>query len=116
MNDSELNNMIKKAQEMIKNNQVPPEIKDMASKINNSYTENPSNSGFSSGFSNRNNTNTNSSRMPDAETMIKLKSMLSGMNMQESNNMNNLGNPNYPSNSSPNQMQKMLKIMMMLFS
>ena len=43
MNDNDINEMIKKAQDMIKNNQVPKELNDLASQLGNNTVYNNSN-------------------------------------------------------------------------
>lgn len=61
MDDNNLNEMIKKAQEMINNNQIPPELQSLVNNFNsgngqnhnsNSQNNNPNNQGYSNHHSN----------------------------------------------------------------
>lgn len=87
MNDNDMANMLKKAQEMINNNQIPDELKNLVAnmKKNSSNMDNNSNNTKGSkpnndGYKQNSNNNENSS-FPDIdiETMMKLQNIMSKM-------------------------------------
>lgn len=88
MNDNDMANMIKKAQEMINNNQIPDELKSLVSNMQN----------------NTNNSNTNFQRNRNVGNS---KQNYNGYNQvnnskQNSNSRNNYGNSNSHNNDSSN--------------
>ncbi len=82
--DNNMNDLLKKAQEMINNNQVPDSIKEMMKNMNSSNTE--------SSVSNTNSENTinNSSNIPnfDPQTINQIKNIMGSFN-STNNNYNN---------------------------
>ena len=108
MNDNDMANMIKKAQEMINNNQIPNELKNLVknmqtnsansqnnrnnpnnynskdnfNKYSSSYAQKNNNNDYRSGTSNSNHSNNEeNSSFPniDIETMMKIQSIMSKM-------------------------------------
>lgn len=92
MNDNDINEMIKKAQDMIKNNQVPKELNDLASQLGNNTVYNNSNysNPQSNEYINSSNVSNNSYNSPnsgnpnmtniDMNTILKMQNMLSKLN------------------------------------
>lgn len=82
--DNNMNDLLKKAQEMINNNQVPDSIKEMMKNMNSSNTE--------SSVSNTSSENTinNSSNIPnfDPQTINQIKNIMGSFN-STNNNYNN---------------------------
>lgn len=85
MNDAELSEMIKKAQDMIKNNQVPDDIRQMASSITsrNDYQDhsynNTSNNTEQSNFQNS---------QIDMETLLKMQKIMSSFSSNSNSESN----------------------------
>ncbi len=104
MNDNDMNEMIKKAQEMIKNNQVPDDLKSMATMLQNSGMNfnNSANSANSTQFDNfdHNTTNSQSSNpnsassnsVPniDMATLMKMQSIMSKLKSSDNDDMSKL--------------------------
>lgn len=105
MNNNDLNDMLKKAQEMINNNQVPEEIKDLASKFKSNggsadTVVNPSNSNVNASSTNDlkdNNSNASSNSESqfdfsniDIGTLMKVQGMLSKLNSASDDDMTKL--------------------------
>ncbi len=92
MDDTNLNDMIKKAQEMINNNQIPPELQSLVQNFNNGNGQNTSNSGSNSGFTNQSNSSGNQGSMPniDMATLMKMQSIMSKMQNNSDNDMSRL--------------------------
>ena len=116
MNNNDLNDMLKKAQEMINNNQVPDEIKDLASKLKSDGVDSSkvnadsSNSSFNSGSvvngmpsdssssnSNYNESSTGNNNVNkfdfsniDIGTLMKVQGMLSKLNSASDDDMTKL--------------------------
>lgn len=102
MNNNDLNDMLKKAQEMINNNQVPDEIKDLASKFKSDEVS--SENSASGNIGNLNNTQSsndgskansnNSSQFDfsniDIGTLMKVQGMLSKLNSASDDDMTKL--------------------------
>ena len=104
MNDSDFYEMVKKAQSMINNNQVPPDVMKMAQNMGNnlnnsdnkSQADNMS-SGSASNDTNKgsNNTDSNNSGMPDfskmdMQTLMKMQSIFSKLNSASDDDMSRL--------------------------
>lgn len=88
MNNDDMNNMIKKAQEMIQNNQIPDELKNMVANMqknsantNNNYTQS---SNYNRNNSSNNNTNQDFPNI-DVETMMRIQNIMSKMKSADSN-------------------------------
>lgn len=88
MNNDDMNNMIKKAQEMIQNNQIPDELKNMVANMqknsantNNNYTQS---SNYNRNNSSNNNTNQDFPNI-DVETMLRIQNIMSKMKSADSN-------------------------------
>lgn len=75
MNNNDLNDMLKKAQEMINNNQVPNEIKDLASKLK---SDNSSVSASANPADSNNSPNDGSSVIPDSNSSVGSNNNSSG--------------------------------------
>lgn len=112
MNNNDLNDMLKKAQEMINNNQVPDEIRDLASKFkpgssesaddssnlagSNTSVASNSNINISSEISNNSSGNGSSSDSKfdfsniDIGTLMKVQGMLSKLNSASDDDMTKL--------------------------
>ena len=80
--DNNMNDLLKKAQEMINNNQVPDSIKEMMKNINSSTQENNSTNNIS------NNASNNSSDIPnfDPQTINQIKNIMGNFNSTNNNN------------------------------
>lgn len=80
--DNNMNDLLKKAQEMINNNQVPDSIKEMMKNINSSTQENNSTNNIS------NNASNNSSNIPnfDPQTINQIKNIMGNFNSTSNNN------------------------------
>lgn len=80
--DNNMNDLLKKAQEMINNNQVPDSIKEMMKNINSSTQENNSTNNIS------NNASNNSSNIPnfDPQTINQIKNIMGNFNSTNNNN------------------------------
>lgn len=106
MDDNNLNDMIKKAQDMINNNQIPPELQSLVKNFNNVQNSNnqPNNTGGQgfnnqpNNFSTRENSSYNTSQstsqssMPniDIDTLMKMQSIMSKMQNSSDNDMSRL--------------------------
>lgn len=111
MNDNDMSEMFKKAQEMIKNNQIPDNLKDMVNNfqksggnfnnVNNSYKNTDNNQSNNNGWNNNNVVNSqvqeNSQNnanfsMPDIdmETLMKMQSIMSKMKNSPDDDMSKL--------------------------
>ena len=104
MNDNDLNEMIKKAQSMIKNNQIPDDIRNLINNFQNS------NNNFNNSYNYNNNQNFNSSNQPlspnnnqnennntnssipniDIETLMKIQNIMNKMKNSENDDMSKL--------------------------
>ena len=91
MNNDDMNNMIKKAQEMIQNNQIPDELKNMVANMqkNSANTNNSNNNYTQSSNYNRNNSSNNNTNQDfpniDVETMMRIQNIMSKMKSADSN-------------------------------
>lgn len=108
MNNNDLNDMLKKAQEMINNNQVPDEIKDLASKLKSdtNYAETTNTTAYNQSDTNTNgslnNGNVDSSNSKsnggsqfdfsniDIGTLMKVQGVLSKLNSASDDDMTKL--------------------------
>lgn len=84
MNDNDMANMIKKAQEMINNNQIPDELKNLVANMQNNGSNNSNNmqnNGFNSSNNMQNNSFNNSNNMQNSYNNHN--------NMRNSNNIYN---------------------------
>lgn len=83
--DNNMNDLLKKAQEMINNNQVPDSIKEMMKNIN---STNPANSVNSTNFSSSPTPENNSSNIPnfDPQTINQIKNIMGNFNSTNNNN------------------------------
>lgn len=102
MNNNDLNDMLKKAQEMINNNQVPDEIKDLASKFKsdevsseNSASGNIGNLNNAQSSNDGSKANSNNSSQFDFSnidigTLMKVQGMLSKLNSASDDDMTKL--------------------------
>ena len=81
MNDNDMNEMFKKAQSMIQNNQIPDDIKKIINNFQNSNNQN-----------NTPNNNQTESSMPniDIETLMKMQNIMSKMKNSENDDMSKL--------------------------
>lgn len=81
--DNNMNDLLKKAQEMINNNQVPDSIKEMMKNINSTNTTNSSSS-----ITPENNSTNNSSNIPnfDPQTINQIKNIMGNFNSTSNNN------------------------------
>lgn len=79
MSDNDMNEMFKKAQSMIQNNQIPDDIKKI---INN----------FQNSSNNVSNNNQNNNSMPniDVDTLMKMQNIMSKMKNSENDDMSKL--------------------------
>lgn len=101
MNNDEMNNMIKKAQEMIQNNQIPDELKNMVANMQKSSTNTNNNYAQNSNY-NRN----NSSNYSNKQDYNKYSNTYS----QRSNYSHNNNEPkNYNNNIDLNNIGELLK-------
>lgn len=82
--DNNMNDLLKKAQEMINNNQVPDSIKEMMKNIN---STNPANSINSTNFSSSPTPENNSSNIPnfDPQTINQIKNIMGNFNSTNNN-------------------------------
>ncbi len=93
MDDNNLNEMIKKAQEMINNNQIPPELQGLVNNFKNGNGQNNNqNNSQSSNIQGYNNQSNNQNSMPniDMETLMKMQSIMSKMQNSSDNDMSRL--------------------------
>ena len=116
MSDNDMNEMFKKAQYMIQNNQIPDDIKKIINNFQNSSNSNDSsnnvtnstfnskknfnnqdhsNSNANQNFTNQNNTsnnNQNNNSIPniDIETLMKMQNIMSKMKNSENDDMSKL--------------------------
>ena len=83
MMNQDMSEVIQKINEMLKNNQIPDDIKHMMNQISSSSSENPDSENFSSG--NSESSNQNSSEWPnfDMATLLKMKSIMDKMNQNQ---------------------------------
>ncbi len=79
-NNQNMDDLIKKAQEMIRNNQIPEEIKDIVSSIKSSQVDNSSNL----------NTNSNPNKTTSNIDIQKFSSLVSKLNDSSDDNMSRL--------------------------
>lgn len=82
--DNNMNDLLKKAQEMINNNQVPDSIKEMMKNINSSNSANSATQENNSA----NNISNNSSDIPnfDPQTINQIKNIMGNFNSTNNNN------------------------------
>lgn len=95
MNDQDMNELMKKAQQMIENNQIPPDIKEMANKM-----LNPSSSNNQS--LNTQNSSSNIKSEPNYNQEFKTFNMNNSSSSDNNSNLNNSFNSSNGSNSSNN--------------
>ena len=114
MNNEEMNNMIRKAQEMIQNNQIPDELKNMVANMQSSNNSNNSNHNFGKNNYNSNNNNNNRnyssnySNKPDYNKYFSTYSQKNNYPKQDTFNGNNSENTN---NDFPNiDVETMMRI------
>lgn len=114
MNNEEMNNMIRKAQEMIQNNQIPDELKNMVANMQSSNNSNNSNHNFGKNNYNSNNNNNNRnyssnySNKPDYNKYSSTYSQKNNYPKQDTFNGNNSENTN---NDFPNiDVETMMRI------
>src|SRR5574344_1386455 len=108
MNDNDMNEMIEKAQEMIKNNQVPDDLKNMAAmlqnsgmdfgnstnqstnaQVNSSNTYSEQNNNINNNYNNANQTSNNIPNI-DMATLMKMQSMISKLKSADNDDMSKL--------------------------
>ena len=89
MNDAELSEMIKKAQDMIKNNQVPDDIRQMASSITsrNDYQDHSYNNTSYNNSNNAEQSNFQNSQI-DMETLLKMQKIMSSFSSNNNSESN----------------------------
>ena len=92
MNNNDMNDMIKKAQSMIQNNQIPDDIKNLINNFQNSNTTSNSQRNNINSNDNKLNSQNNDSKIPDIdiETMMKLQKIMSQMNNSNDDDMSKL--------------------------
>ena len=90
MDENEFNEMIKKAKNMIDNNQVPDNIKEMINNIQNSNTNNQNNNMDNSNYSNNTNFNNSSNSNINMETIMKMQNVFSNMQNNKDDDMSKL--------------------------
>lgn len=95
MNDNDMANMIKKAQEMINNNQIPDELKSLVKNMQNNGTNNINNQ---NSHNNANNYNNNHSNYNSQNNYGNSNNYNNHSNYSNSNNYNNLNNYNNQNN------------------
>lgn len=95
MNDNDMANMIKKAQEMINNNQIPDELKSLVKNMQNNGTNNTNNQ---NSHNNANNYNNNHSNYNSQNNYGNSNNCNNHSNYSNSNNYNNLNNYNNQNN------------------
>lgn len=104
MNNDDMNNMIKKAQEMIQNNQIPDELKNMVANMQKSSTNTNNNYTQSSNY-NRN----NSSNYSNKQDYNKYSNTYSQRNSYKSNNTASNQSNNSTNNIDLNNISELLK-------
>ncbi len=97
MNDNDMANMIKKAQEMINNNQIPDELKSLVKNMQNNGTNNINNQ---NGHNNANNYNNNHSNYNSQNNYNKYSSTYS---QRGNNNNSNTSNNNHSNSQNSSQ-------------
>ena len=99
MNDTDMNNIMDQLNNMIKNNQIPDDIKNMINNFSNSASNSNSNNNSSdsndsnTSYSNNNNSNNEeSSFSPDIDinTILKMKQVMDAMNTKKDDPRANL--------------------------
>lgn len=95
MNDKDMANMIKKAQEMINNNQIPDELKSLVKNMQNNGTNNINNQ---NSHNNANNYNNNHSNYNSQNNYGNSNNYNNHSNYSTSNNYNNQTNYNNQNN------------------
>ena len=81
MSDNDMNEMFKKAQSMIQNNQIPDDIKKIISNFQNSNNQNSTSN---------NSQNNNSMPNIDIDTLMKMQNIMSKMKNSENDDMSKL--------------------------
>lgn len=104
MNNDDMNNMIKKAQEMIQNNQIPDELKNMVANMQKSSTNTNNNYAQNSNY-NRN----NSSNYSNKQDYNKYSNTYSQRNSYKSNNTASNQSNNSTNNIDLNNISELLK-------
>ena len=104
MNNDDMNNMIKKAQEMIQNNQIPDELKNMVANMQKSSTNTNNNYAQNSNY-NRN----NRSNYSNKQDYNKYSNTYSQRNNYKPNNTTNNQSNNSTNNIDLNNISELLK-------
>ena len=90
MNETDMSNIMNQINNMIKNNEIPDDIKNMINTFSNSSNNSDSTSNTSNSNNNPNEENTSSTPDIDINTILKMKQIMDSMNSNKDDPRTNL--------------------------